>query len=489
MTFWNFWPFSRRIKVESLTPEQLRTRLVEAAYSGRSNLRRFCQAYKDQIEANIPSLQKGPPGIAERPAEMNHYVQGLGQAAQCLAQECNSPALWNALVGDAESNPLTRWQNFLDAIPERMQRREYNQISKELREYIEEVQSFTGDDARRYEAFFNGRLGDVLFRSGHADEAEPAMRRALSLCREINDRLGIAVYLSNFAEMAKYRGDIRQAVDWLSQFREELQHQGRTSEVPAVDGQLARLQAGEPLCRVMCRDGDQLIELDDLQPVQNKSYKFEFVRNRPSLLLCQQLTREGNEKAAAGELAAALELYQQAAEVDPHDPDPHYQSAAVLMDLGAYDQAALAFAEADRLAPAWFHCRSGRWLAEQTASGQFSSEVWSLLRGLEVGGLPRDIRTNVARQATQLHPDFGGFWLILGDCLREQKEEAERAYLRGLQCADEPDIRSRLLSALIGLQTDGPRCDQWLADLAELDGNLVAKAIARFVAVQRQERR
>lgn len=489
MCFWDFWPFGRRIKVEPLTPEQLRNRLLEAAYSGRSNLRRFCQAYKDQIEANIDSLQKGPPGMAERPAEMNHYAQGLIQAAQCLAQECNSPALWNALVGDAESNPLARWQKFLDAIPERMQRRQYDQIATELRQHIEEVQSFTGDEARRFEAFFNGRLGDILFRSGHANEADPAMRRALSLCREINDRLGIAVYLSNLAEIAKYRGDVRQAIDWVSQFREELQHQGRTSEIPDVDGHLARLQAGEPLCRVMCRDGDQLVELDDLQPVQNKTYKFEFVRNRPSLLLCQQLTSEGNEKAASGELAEALELYQQAAEVDPHDPDPHYQSAAALMDLGAYDQAALSFAETERLAPAWFHCRSGRWVAEQIASGQFPSEVWTLLRGLEEGALPLGTRTQCARRATELHPEFAPFWLALGDCLRDQKDQAEQAYLRGLQCAEEPDIRSRLLSALIALQTDRPQCDQWLAELATLQGNLVAKAIARFVAFQRQEKK
>ena len=62
------------------------------------------------------------------------------------------------------------------------------------------------------------------------------------------------------------------------------------------------------------------------------SYQFQFRRNRLSLHKATTLTGQGNDLASSGEYAEALEKYHEAGEIDPHDPDPVYQSGTCLLD-------------------------------------------------------------------------------------------------------------------------------------------------------------
>jgi tetratricopeptide (TPR) repeat protein len=439
-----FWPFVRSIRVEQLTPLELQARLVEAAYSRRSYLRRFCRVYREQIEANVAILVKGAPGFQADPVQVNRLVQGLATAAQCLANECGSPALWEKLVGTPDENPLLRWPRFLETIPERMQQLQHDALRVELAERINETQSLVGDAARQHEAIFNGRLGEVCFHSGRVDEAVAPMQRALALCREINDRAGIAIYLNNLFEIARYRGDIPETIRILQDLREEFTQQGRDKEAADAGRRLELVRKGEPLCRIVCRHGERTFELDELKPGREGRYQFEYVRSRPQLHMAVTLTQQGNEKASAGSLADALELYHRAMDIDPHDPDPRSQAGMALLELGAYAKGREMFVEVERLAPGWFHCRSDRWLAEQLESGELPAEVLTILRALEDGGSPPAERMKCAGPGVDRFPDFAPFWLVLGDCLRDQDNstEAEKAYRRGLACAQEPDTES-----------------------------------------------
>jgi hypothetical protein len=136
-----FWPFRRAIKVDPLAPEVLQARLVEAAGQGRRHLRRFCRAYRDQIEANVESLRKAPENWQQRPSEtdVDRFMQGLIAAAQCLANEFKAPALLQALAGSPGENPIVRWQAFLDAAGDRMHRLEHDAVLEELVPLIQET--------------------------------------------------------------------------------------------------------------------------------------------------------------------------------------------------------------------------------------------------------------------------------------------------------------------------------------------------------------
>lgn len=65
-----FWPFVRPIRVEPLTPEQLQTRLVDAAYAGNRYLKRFCRAYRDQVVRREPCAYSSAcvPWVTAAPA-------------------------------------------------------------------------------------------------------------------------------------------------------------------------------------------------------------------------------------------------------------------------------------------------------------------------------------------------------------------------------------------------------------------------------------
>jgi tetratricopeptide (TPR) repeat protein len=481
-----FWPFRRAIKVEPLAPEELQARLVEAARSGRGTLRRFCRAYRDQIEANVETLRKAPPDFRANPAAVDRFVQSLAAAAQCLASEFQAPGLWNALTGTPADNPILRWQAYLDALPDRLRRLEHDALREELPPLIEETKRFEGTGSRKYEAFFNARLAEVCFHSGRASEAVVANRRALELCREQGEQQGVTAYLTNAVELGRYVGDAAAAIQAMDELHAELSRQGRAAEAAAAAKRLALLSRGEPPCRIVCRSGDQVVELDELKPKVNTHYAFEFVRNRQQVQLAVALTKQGSEKASAGQLADAIELFERASEVDPYDPDPCYQRGVALLDLGAYAAARESFEEVDRLAPGWFRCRTDAWLAGKLESGELPAEVHEILRALEDSGMPPKEVEAAARFAVERHPEFAPFWLILGDRLRDRRKEADakHAYRQGLACAQEPDVESRLLTALAGiLRADDHEQPVLIRRALGLRGSLVALAAARILNI------
>ncbi len=342
-------------------------------------------------------------------AAIDSYAQRLIAIAQCLAQECDAPELLNQLCGTPESNPLLRWQAWFEELPQRMERLEHAKLIDEAKEFIDRAQSLQGSAARQNEAFLNGRLGELHFHSGHVAESIEPFQKALNLCREINDVEGQRVYLGNQVEAYRYLGNIDEAI-----------RNGQESITLATNhgldcGQLEKkvrhMQRGEPLCRIVMSQAGDEFELDEITPNPEVHYQFIFQRNRISLQMAKTLVRQGNELASSGQLAEALEKYQAASEVDPHDPEPVYQSGMCLIEMGMYAKAQEAYEEVERLAPGWFRCRFDRWLADALEKGDVSDDEFRLLRLLEDGGLPSEKAKPIAMKAVADYPEFAAFYL------------------------------------------------------------------------------
>jgi tetratricopeptide (TPR) repeat protein len=480
-----FWPFKRK-PPEPLTPAELRDRLIEAAASGsKGKLRALCQQYKEQVAANLDLMQKMPEGRPTDPASLDRYIQCLGTVAQCLARDCGAPELWNRLCGTPESNPLLQWDRWFRELPERTERLEHDQLIEEARAFIEKSQAFQGHAARQNEAFLNGRLGELLFHSGRVREAEEPFRRALQICRDIQDGEGQRVYLGNLLEVYRYVGSVSGAVRTGEELVDLTDKQGLPSE--KLKKRLQLIRNGEPLCRVVCVRGDQELELDELSHLGDGRYDFHFRRNRLPLQKAGVLVRRGNELASSGQLADALEEYAAATEVDPHDPNPVYQSGVCLLELGAYGKAREAFEEVERLAPGWFRCRTDRWLAACLEDSSVTDEEFRHLRALEDRGLPPEQALPIASQAVQKFSAFAPLYLILGDLHRDRGEGAPAmaCYRKGLELVAEPDLESRLRCALAGLLPGGSAERGELVRRAlELKGSLVAQATAALMSLQ-----
>jgi tetratricopeptide (TPR) repeat protein len=480
-----FWPFQRKGVVE-LTPEEVRDRLIAAADSPGRKLRRLCERHKGQVAANLGLMRKLPEGMEADPATLERYMPRLIAVARCLATECGAPELWGALCGTPDDNPLLQWERWYAELPGRMDRLEHDRLIDEARSFLDRARTLRGPAARQHEAFLLGRLGELLFHSGRAPEAIEPFRAALALCRDLGDVDGQLAYLNNLLEVHRYRGESAEA----AAMGEELAGlYERLGQDPApVRRRVRQHREGEPPCRIVCaRDGDgRELELDEVEGALEGRYEFRFRRNRMPLQKATALVQQGNRLASGGQLAEALEKYGEAAEIDPSDPDPLYQSGVCLLELGAYAQARAMFEEVERLAPGWFRCRSDRWLAASLEDGAVSDEEFRILRALEDGGLEPAAALEVAERAVAAYPDFAPFHLLLGDLRGEQGETvaAIRSYRAGLALAPEPDLESRLLCALAGLLPAGSTERKALVERAVgLDGSLVAHATAKLMGL------
>lgn len=479
-----FWPF-RKPAPEPLTPEQLRARLIDTAATGsRRQLRSLCRQYREQIATQVDFLRKIPEGLPQNDGSIDRHVQSLIAVAQCLARDCAAPELWNRLNGDLDGNPLTRFDQWVGALPQRMEQLEYDELITEARGFVDEFAKLRGSGAQHQQALANGRLGQLLFHSGRVADSGPVFDNALKLCRGAGDLEGQIAYLTALIEVHRYLGD-GQVLTLAAQLRDVRRSQGQS--VDAIEKQLTMLRAGEPLCRVICLRNGQEFELDEITSVGQGSYKFHFRRNRPTLEIVTALTRQGSQLASQGELAAALEKYQAAADIDPYDPDPVFLQAVCLLELGAYTQAKAALEEVERLAPGWFRCRSDHWIASGLEDGSISLEQWQVLRGLEDAGLKPPQIESIARQAISRFPDFAPFYLTAGDAALRRGDQpgAIAVYRRGLELSQEPDVESRLACALAAnLPAGSPERAELIARTLRLKGSLVSQATARLLALK-----
>jgi tetratricopeptide (TPR) repeat protein len=478
------WPFKRK-PIEDLSIEEVRDRLIAAASGPKKNLRSLCERYKDRVAANLDLMSKIPDVIRTDPASLERYVPLLIAVAQCLATECNSPELWGKICGTPEDNPLLQWERWFGDLPRRMESLEHDELIFEARSFIEQARMLQGQAARQNEAFLQGRLGELLFHSGKVPEAIGPFRAALELCQAIGDVEGQMAYLGNLLEAHRYLGDVSEAASTGEELIELRERQGMDSE--SLTKRVRSIRAGEPSCRIVCVRDNKEWELEELTGLADGRYEFQFRRNRLSLQKATTLVRQGSTLASSGRLADALEKFQEASEVDPHDPDPLYQGGVCLLELGAYAKAREAFEEVERVAPGWFRCRSDRWLAGSLEVGSVSDEEFRLLRALEDGGLVRTEALQIANKAVEIYPGFAPFYLALGDLQRDENDtnSAITSYRTGLELVAEPDLESRLLCALAGvLPPESTERRALIERAVGLDGSLVALASARLMGMQ-----
>ena len=484
-----FWPFKKKQTTpEQLTPTEVRDRLITAAKAGvKKTLLELCRQYKDQVAANLDLMSKVPEGMGSNHVALDGYIQHLHVVAQCLATDCGAPELLNRLTGPAEENPLQKWDKWFTELPQRMERLEHDALVAEAAAFITTAQSLQGPAARQNETLLYGRLGELLFQSGRVNHSIEAFRTALELCRESKDPDGERAYLNNLLEAHRHLGDTEGAVRTGDELLAQSQKEGKESS--GLKRRIERIKSGEPLCRIVCMKDDEELEIDDIQTIDGGRYEFQFRRNRLSLQMSSALIEQGNTLASSGKHAEALEKYQQASAVDPHDPDPHYQSGNCLLEMGVFGKARETFDEVERLAPGWFRCRSDRWLAEALESGKVTFDEFKILRVLEDGGLPMQKALPITHQAIQKFPDFAPFYLILGDLLREHDgldlSLAIECYRKGLDVAVEPDVESRLISQLVSLLPNGtPEKLQGIQRARTLKGSLVAQATVTLIGLQ-----
>jgi hypothetical protein len=222
----------------------------------------------------------------------------------------------------------------------------------------------------------------------------------------------------------------------------------------------------------------KVLELDEVEMQPTMKLSLHFWRNRPALSGATKRIERGKELAGKRQYDEALDLFREAAKVDPYEPDAHYQAGMVLCEQRLYLQAVDEYELCEALAPGWYFCRSDLWIARQLALGAMPHEVFVGLRFLQDG--PPDAAKKL-EIATRMRPEAQAvplFGLLFGSLLEEagRSKEAAEVWRGALKGDVELDVRTRILVSLSAVEKDIERRRLLLQEAVEIDGNLVASA-------------
>ena len=482
-----FWIFGRPSR--ELTADELKAELWQVFTNGSPRtLRKFCRRHAASLGEHCEEIRRVPEEIRDQPQAIQNYVNMLIMIAQDLQQR-GDPRMMTAFTGTAATNPILKWQKLGGQLLTMLDEMRNEEMESQLRELIDEMSALRGTGKDDALPKLHGWLGTSLFHRARVAEAKEHFEKAIGLCREANDLEGVRIYLESLAKCHTYLGDQPSAANCYDERVTLWDERGLKDEATRDRKQAAMLRAGLPKCRVvLCKDGT-FFEQDDfvLSPdEQNARVEYHYWRERPDIPNCRMLIERGVALAHNREFSDALEIFEKARQVDPYDPEPLFQSAMCLIELGALGQAREYFDEVERLAPAWVGTRTLRWLVDQAEQGQLPSDAPSICLALEsLGALPRE-QEQACRAALERFGDLAFIWLQLAQALRdlERRDEMQQALRSGLACAEEPDIESQLLIQLATtLPVGSPERSRAISRIFAIDGNLMAQASARWMQV------
>ncbi len=384
------------------------------------------------------------------------------------------------------SNPVERWQQVLQQGRDDMAGLRYPEATERLTDLVIDVGRLQGSAVEAYLPVVLGTLGECWFQASQADRALEPTRQALQRVRTSGDEEGIFAYLGNLYEMHRYLGQSDEAAACIEQLAALHEQKGHAAEARRYRKQALLVRTGEPLNRVVVDLAGQRYEVAEVPGGLSGSVKFLFERNRLTLRPAEALTSQGEREAGQGHYQQALALFLDAAKADPFAPHPLYQAALAYLYLDRPADAVDAYERTEELAPGWFQCRCEGWLARQVVSGRYDLELAKGVRVLEDGPLTPQVKLKVIEQALARFPDLAPLHLLHGrtHLALGRAAEAEASFRRGLGCAEEPDIQTRLLVELAALLPATEERNQLCRQALALDGNLVAAATATILLAQ-----
>lgn len=459
-------------------PEEVRSALFAAAARGdESELSALAEAHAALVLKEFRAWRQVPRRVKQDPTALEQWARGLYGVAIHFARHGHPELL--ALLQSGEHPLAASRSPWIEALARAQRLRgelELDQAVALLTDLLIDTRALDGDGAQRLRAVTFGLLGDVHFQRGAADRALEPTRRALELCESRGDAQGVRTYVENLFEVHRWREERSEAAGCA----ERLASMYESGDAAWWTSQARIVRTGEPLLRVVVEtQAGHLVELADAQAAGR--VRFAFRRNRATLLPSTSWTNRGEAFGREGKFEDALAAFSEAARADAHDPHPRYQSAVTHLHLERYHLAIECYAQAETLAPGWFHVRAHLALAEAAARGAFPHEALELALRVD-DGPPEPAALPRIEAALKDAPGLSLLHLARGRILRARNDrEAGPALRLGLRAAQDEDVRSRLLLELAALSGDQGERRALLEEAAGVEGNLVAAATARLL--------
>lgn len=474
-----------------MTADEVRQALIEVVQRGdQAALQRLCLEHRATIEAAFASWKTVPPEFRSDQGAVERYVATLLAIAEFFARGLGRPQLLRHLTGRDraadEPTPIDRWHDSLERAQALLGEQRHAEAAALLQSIVDETAGLRGSWVDQYLPVTLGMLGTAHFNAGRVDDAVEPTERALQICESTGDVEGIVAYVSNLHEIERWRAHPEVAAE-LADRLSELLEESEPARARRYRERARIVRAGEPLLRVVVvPEGSRTaIELDQLHelPEHGSQMEFAFERNRVTLGGAAALVEQGRATAERGELEAALQLFDRAAAIDPHDPDPHYQAGMCLAELERFEEARARWQEVQVRAPGWYRVGEDLALTEAILAGDVDANVLRIVRELEDGPRPPRAKIAMARTALEHFGDMARIHHALGKAhfAVGEIDEARAAWLRALDTASNAGVETRTLTDLGATAIDPAKGRRWLHRAVDLSGDLVAAAQARVM--------
>ncbi len=472
-------------------PEQVRASIFDAhARRDGARVAALCREHADLIATHFTEWKERAREVADDERLLQRYLETLVAVATYFQRVLGRPELGEILVPPGQTDPTVPWRESLKQAHERMEALDFEGAAGMLGDFLIDIRDFRGPVVKGFVAAANSLLGQCDFHRGRGEDAAVFLARAATLCEEANEPGNVRANLENLFEVERYLGRVAEAADTADRVASLYERQNEP--VPAANWrrQAAVVRAGEPLNRVVVHVGERFFEVEEAFPAPGESVELVFRRNRITLRPAFARIAEGEKKGSAGDLEGALADFREAATLDHFDPHSRYLAGVTLSYLERPSEALELYRDTERLGPGWFNVRAYLALSRRMATGRVDPAHFkpiSALLGDGAGDAAE--RVALADRLLEGYPDLAivhlgrghGLWTL------ERHEEAVAALRRGLDCAEDDDVRTRLYLQL-GLASSEPAERRaLLQEAADLNGNLIAAAMAT-IAMRVDER-
>jgi hypothetical protein len=467
----------RRERQETFTPDQLRGKLFDAiAARDDRKLAELCERHAAVIVEHYRHWQSLPREL-DKPGKREWYGNGMVAVAKHFRDQRGVPELWQWLEAPML---IDEWHQAIDKAAKQLDACEYHDARATIDRALELAGRMPAGSVDDFLPKTYSHLAACQWYLGDPGAGVETINRAAASAQAGGDDEGLVVCLTGRYEMLRFQGDrtsTAAAADCLEQMAPALERLGRTRQAARWRRQAAVVRAGEPLCRAIAVIDGEPFEISQVT-VPSSHVQFAYARNRISLPATRKAIAAGDEAFRDGKLDDALAHFTRAAAIDDHDPQPHLRAADTHLHLRQFAKAVAAYRATEQRAPGWHYCRIMGWVAEQLLAGAFDFDLAHQIIKVQDPKITGPLQGTIASAGNKVH-ELAVFHLAEGDALSQigRPDRAEQSFRRGLELADEPDVRTQLLCAL-AMHVTGQARERLLREAVALNGNLIAAARA-----------
>lgn len=448
----------------------------------------LCVENEAQIIRAFGDWRKPPQEVSIDKEAMRKYAYCLMVIASYFQKQRNRGELMTMLTGIDDSEQSRQWQQQLGQCQMLMQQQlKFSEALPLLEQCLDLSDGVSGAGVDKFLPLTLGYIGECYFQLGDMDRAAEYVERALKCTTMQGDHESTVAYLSNLYEINRYRGAYDRAAENAQAIIDRVYERSELVAASNWRHNLKAVSGPEPLYRLLLKIGEELFELDEIPKVNGERVEFIFVRNRIELVLCSQKCFEGREQAEKAEYDAALSSFEEAARLDQYSPHPFYMSGNIKLVQKRYAEAIEDLQKVEELCPGFETSRADLWLARMLKDNKMEQDACLSVFQTNNESIPIEERIQLCRDQIKKYPNFGEAYWRLGKMLANSEKGAEalESFKQGIDIAEEPDVRSRLLRDIAILSSDEAAKRKYFEEaIAVKNGNCLAHGMSVYMLRQ-----